>query len=81
MIPEEAKQTFSNPRRQLASNARESKEVTFSSKHMLPARDTKIMVTKVTNISLMFNMNHGGDQMLLMGSTTIHPGFHEDGVP
>mgnify|MGYP001507307552 CR=1 FL=1 len=35
MIPEEAKQTFSNSRRQLASNAHELEEVTSYIRHML----------------------------------------------
>ena len=26
-------------------------------------------------------MNYGGDKMLLMGSTTIHLGFHISGIP
>ena len=26
-------------------------------------------------------MNHGEDKMLLMGSTTSHQDFHEDGIP
>ena len=29
----------------------------------------------------MFNMNHGGDKMLLMGSTTTHWNFHITGLP
>ena len=36
---------------------------------------------KVSNTSLMFNMNHGEDKMLLMSSTTSHQEFHEDGIP
>jgi hypothetical protein len=38
-------------------------------------------VFKVSNTSLMFNINHGGDKMLLMGSTTSHRDFHIDGIP
>ena len=62
MIPKKATLTFSNPRRQLASDAHELKEVTSSSGHMLHARDMKIMLIKVSNTSWMFNMNHGGDK-------------------
>ena len=29
----------------------------------------------------MLHMNHGGDKMLLMGSTTSHRDFHIDGIP
>ena len=36
---------------------------------------------KVSNISWMFNMNHGGDKMLLMGSTSTHRNFHITGLP
>ena len=36
---------------------------------------------KVSNTSSMFNMNHGGDKMLLMGSTTTHQNFHITGIP
>ena len=81
MIPEEAKQTFSNSRRQLASNAHELEEVTSFIQHMLHERDMKIMLIKVSNTSLMFNMNHGGDKMLLMGSIATHRNFHITGIP
>ena len=37
--------------------------------------------TQVSNTSWMFNTNHGGDKMLLMGSTTSHRDFHIDGIP
>ena len=57
MIPEEQKQTFSNSRRQLTSNARELEEVSPYTKHAFHERDMKIMLTKVSNTSLMFNMN------------------------
>ena len=56
-------------------------EVTSYTKHVFHERDMKIMLTKVSNTSLMFNMNHGGDKMLLMGSTATHPGVHINGVP
>src|SRR3954471_6314695 len=36
---------------------------------------------KVFNTRLMFNMNHEGDKMLLMGSTTTHRYFHITGLP
>jgi hypothetical protein len=48
---------------------------------MLHERDMKIMLTKVSNTSWMFNTSHYEDRMLLMGSTTIHRDFHEDGIP
>ena len=39
------------------------------------------MLTQVSNTSWMFNMNHGGDKMLLMGSTATHRNFHITGIP
>ena len=39
------------------------------------------MLTQVSNTSWMFNTNHGGDKMLLMGSTTTHQNFHITGLP
>ena len=39
------------------------------------------MLTKVSNTSLMFNMNHGGDKMLLMGPKSTHRYFHITGIP
>ena len=39
------------------------------------------MLTQVSNTTLMFIMNYGGDKMLLMGSTTSHQDFHIDGIP
>ena len=39
------------------------------------------MLTKVSNTSLMFIMNHGGHKMLLMGSTATHRNFHITGIP
>ena len=41
----------------------------------------KKMLSKVSNTSWMFNMNQGGDKMLLMGSTTTHRNFHITGLP
>ena len=67
MIPKEATLTFSNPRRQLASNAHELEEVTSSSGHMLHARNMKIMLIEVSNTSWMFNTNHGGDKDVVDG--------------
>ena len=81
MIPEEAKQTFSNSRRQLTSNARESKGVTsFIQTYTL---ETKLegIVYKVSNTSLMSNRIMEKIRMLSMGSTTIHPGLHINGTP
>ena len=53
----------------------------LSSKPMLHERNMKIMLIKVSNTSWMFNTNHGGDKMLLMGSTTTHLNFHITGFP
>ena len=39
------------------------------------------MLIEVSNTSWMFNTSHGGDKMLLMGSTTSHRDFHIDGIP
>jgi hypothetical protein len=39
------------------------------------------MFTKFPTLALLFNTNHGGDKMLLMGSTTSHQDFHGDGIP
>ena len=36
---------------------------------------------KVPNTNLMFNKIMEEIRMLSMGSTTIHPGSHEDGIP
>ena len=41
----------------------------------------KIMLTKVSNTNLMFNMNQGGDKMLLMDSIATHRNFHITGLP
>ena len=41
----------------------------------------KKMLTQVSNTSWMFNTNHGGDKMLLMGSIATHPNFHITGLP
>ena len=81
MILVEAKLTFSNSRRQLASNAHELEEVTSFIQHMLHVRNMEIMLIEVFNTSLMFNKIMEKTRMLSMGSTTIHPGFHEDGIP
>ena len=53
----------------------------LSSKHILHKRGMKKMLTQVSNTSLMFNMNDGGDKMLLMGSTTTHRDFLITGIP
>ena len=53
----------------------------LSSKHILHERGMKKMLTQVSNTRLMFNMNHGGDKMLLMGSTVTHQNFHITGLP
>ena len=41
----------------------------------------KVMLTKVSNTSSMFSMNHGGDKMLLMSSIATHRNFHITGLP
>ena len=56
-------------------------KVTSYTKQVFHKRDMKIMLTKVSNTSLMFNMNHGGVKMLLMGSTATHRNFHITGIP
>ena len=52
-----------------------------SSKHMLHARNMKIMLIEVSNTSLMFNKIIEEIRVLSMGSTTIHPDSHGDGIP
>ena len=81
MIPEEAKKTFSNSRRQLASNAHVLEEVTSFIQHMLHERDMKIMLIEVSNTILMFNKIMEDIRMLSMGSTTIHLDFLLKGIP
>ena len=49
--------------------------------HMLHERDMKIMLIEVSNTSLMFNKIMEEIRMLSMGSTTIHPDSHVDGIP
>ena len=39
------------------------------------------MLAQVSNTSLMFNKIMDKIKMLLMDSTTIHPGFHISGIP
>ena len=53
----------------------------LSSKRILHERGMKEMLTQVSNTSWMFNTNHGGDKMLLMGSITTHRNFHITGLP
>ena len=48
---------------------------------MLHGQDMKIMLIKVYNTSLMLNKIMDKKKMLSMGSATIHPGFHIDGIP
>ena len=50
------------------------------SKHILHERGMKKMLSKVSNTNLMFNNIMEEIRMLSMGSTTIHPGFHKDGI-
>ena len=47
---------------------------------MLHARDIKIMLIEVSNANLMFIKIMERIRMLLMGSTTIHSGFHINGI-
>ena len=51
------------------------------SKHMLRARNMKIMLIEVSNNSLMFNKIMEEIRMLSMGSTTTHRNFHITGLP
>ena len=53
----------------------------LSSKHILHERGMKKMPIKVSHTSLMFNNIMEEIKMLLMDSTTIHPGFHISGIP
>ena len=75
------KQTFSNSRRQLTSNTRELEEVTALIQTYTSGTELEGIVYKVSDTSLMSNRIMEKIRMLSMGSTTIHPGFHEDGVP
>ena len=81
MIPEEAKLTFSNSRRQLASDAHELKGVTSFIRTYASCMGHEDNAYKVSNTSSMFNLNHGGDKMLLRGSTATHRNFHITGLP
>ena len=49
--------------------------------HMLHERDMKIMLIEVSNSSLMFRKIMEEIRVLSMGSTTIHPDSHGDGIP
>ena len=75
------KQAFSNSRRQLASNAHELEEVTSFIQTYTSETELEGIVYKVSNNSLMFNKIMEKIKMLLMGSTTIHPGSHINGIP
>ena len=75
------KQSFSDPRRQLTSAAREFEKVTPFIQAYASWTEHKGIAYKVSNTSWMFNTNHGGDKMLLMGSTTTHRNFHITGLP
>ena len=81
MILEKATLTFSNSRRQLASNAHELEELTSFIQHMLHERITKIMLIKFPILAGCSTRVMEKVAVLLMGSTTIHPGFHGDGIP
>ena len=73
--------TFLNSRRQLASNAHELEEVISFIRTYASCTGHEEMLSKVSNTSLMFNKIMEKIRMLSMGSTTIHPGSHEDGIP
>ena len=75
------KQYFSDPRRQLTANVCELEEVSSSIQATSFMNKHKGIAYKVSNTRLMFNMNHGGDKMLLMGSTATHRIFHIAGLP
>ena len=81
MIPEEAKLTFSNSRRQLTSDAHELEEVTSFNRTYASWSGHEGNAYKVSNTTVMFNVNHGGDKMPLMGSTTTHRNLHITGLP
>ena len=48
---------------------------------MLHGQNMKIMLIKVSNTSLMLNKIMDKTGLFSMGSATIHPGFHIDGIP
>ena len=71
MIPEEAK-----------TNSLEfTVETYFSHPNIYLMDGHEEMLSKVSNTSLKLNKIMVKIKMLLMGSKTMHPGFHEDGVP
>ena len=75
------KQTFSNSRRQLTSDAHELEEVTSFNRTYASWSGHEGNAYKVSNTSVMFNVNHGGDKMLLMGLTATHRNLHITGLP
>ena len=75
------KQSSSNSWRQLASYAHELGKITTFIQTYASWTKHEEMLTQVSNTRLMFNMIHGGDKMLLMGSTATHRNFHITGVP
>ena len=81
MIPQETKQTFLNAWQQLTPNARELGESHFFHQNINLMSGTRRQCYKVYNTSTTFNMNLGGDKMLLMGPTTTHRNFHITGLP
>ena len=72
---------FSNSWRQITSNARELEQVTSLIQTYTSWAEHEGNAYKVSNTSSMFNMNHGGDVMMLMGSIAIHRNFHITGLP
>ena len=81
MIPEEAKTSFLEFTAATTPSARELEEVTSFIQTYTSWTGMKKMLTQVSNTSWMFHTDHGGDKMLLMGSTTTHRSFHITGLP
>ena len=81
MIPDEATLTSRGHGGNLHQMHKNWRKSLLTSEHMLHARDMKIMLIEVSNTSLMFNKIMEKIRMLSMGSTTIHPDSHGDGIP
>ena len=81
MIPKEQKQSFSHSRRQLTSKCTWIKGSDSFHQTSTSWASMKKMLSKVSNTSLMSNKIMEEIRMLSMGSTTIHPCFHIDGIP
>ena len=81
MIPEKAKTIFPNSRWQLAPDAHELGESHFLRQTCISGTGHEDNAYKVSNTSLMFNMDEGGDKMLWMGSTATHQNLHITRLP